>query len=53
MAENNNSSGMTVFSKLEKYDGTSDIKSWFQKFNRCCLIENKVEEAIKGQIILL
>ncbi len=53
MTENNNSSGMAVFSKLEKYDGTSDLKSWFQKFNRCCLIANKVEEAIKGQIILL
>ena len=54
MAEGNSSGLMAVFNKLEKYNGSNnDLKSWLQKFNRCCLIANKVEEAIKGQLILL
>ena len=44
---------MSVFNKLAKFDGTGDFKSWLQKFNRCCVITNKVEEEIKGQLILL
>ena len=44
---------MSVFNKLAKFDGTGDFKSWLQKFNRCCIITNKVEEEIKGQLILL
>ena len=44
---------MSVFNKLTKFDGTGDFKSWLQKFNRCCIITNKVEEEIKGQLILL
>ena len=54
MAEGNNSGTMAVFNKLEKYNGSNiDLKSWLQKFNRCCRIANKVEEEIKGQLILL
>ena len=44
---------MSVFNKLEKFNGDGDLKSWLQKFHRCCVISNKVEEAIKGQLILL
>ena len=51
MASNNNT--MTVFSKLEKFNGKEDLKSWFQKFNRCCTIAQKTEEDIKGQLIML
>lgn len=51
MAGNNNT--MAVFSKLEKFDGKGDLKSWFQKFNRCCTIAQKTEENIKGQLIML
>ena len=44
---------MAVFSKLEKFDGTGDLKSWLQKFNRCCLIAGKTENEIKGKLVML
>ena len=50
MATNNT---MAVFSKLEKFNGKGDLKSWFQKFNRCCTIAQKTEDDIKGQVIML
>ena len=50
MAASNN---LSIFNTLKKYDGTSDLKSWLQKFNRCCVLANKIEEEIKGKLILL
>ena len=44
---------MALFSKLEKYNGSEDLSSWLQKFNRCCMIADKNDDEIKGQLILL
>ena len=44
---------MSVFNKLEKFDGKDDLASWMQKFNRYCAIANKNGDDEKGQIIML
>ena len=44
---------MAVFSKLEKFDGKGDLKSWLQKFNRCCTIAQKTEDDMMGRLIML
>ena len=44
---------MALFSKLEKYNGSEDLSSWLQKFNRCCMIADKNDDVIKGQLIML
>ena len=44
---------MQVFSTLGKLNGSSDFAAWLTRFNRCCLLTNKNEDATKGQIIML
>ena len=44
---------MAIFTKLEKYDGTEDLTSWFKKFERCCTLANKNEDNVKGQLVML
>ncbi len=44
---------MSIFQKLEKYDGKEDLTMWFQKFERCCTLANKVEDNVKGQLVML
>ena len=44
---------MAIFTKLEKYDGTEDLTSWFKKFERCCTLANKDEDNVKGQLVML
>ena len=31
---------MSIFTKLEKYDGKEDLTSWFKKFERCSIASN-------------
>ena len=50
MATNN---FMSVFATLEKYDGTTDLCTWLQKFNRRCSIANKMEDDVRGKLIML
>ena len=44
---------MSIFAKLEKYDGKDDLATWFKKFERCCTLANKVEDNVKGQLVML
>ena len=44
---------MAVFNKLEKFTGSGDLASWLKKFNRCCVIAQKEEDEMKGQLIML
>ena len=44
---------MSIFAKLEKYDGKDDLATWFTKFERCCTLANKVEDNVKGQLVML
>ena len=47
-----------IFSTLEKFSDGSNatLTSWLRKFERCCIITNKVDATgsnIKGQLLLL
>ena len=42
-----------VFNKLEKYDGQKDLTEWFRNFERCCLVANKTDDTVKGQLLML
>ena len=44
---------MAIFAKLEKYDGKDDLATWFKKFERCCTLANKVEDNVRGQLVML
>lgn len=48
-------SGISIFQKLEKFSGRKedDIDSWLRGFNRCCVISNKSDDLVKGQLLLL
>ena len=50
MATNN---FMSVFANLEKYDGSTDLCTWLQKFNRRCSIAQKMEDDVRGKLIML
>ena len=42
-----------LFSNLEKFSGNSDLVAWLRQFERCCVVANKTEEPIKGQLLML
>ena len=44
---------MAIFGKLEKYNGSEDLATWLQKFNRCCAIADKMEDNVRGKLIML
>ena len=44
---------MSIFSKLDKFSGDENLSTWLNKFNRCCVIAQKHEDDVKGQIIML
>ena len=44
-----------VFSKLEKFtgNGSLDLCTWLRNFERCCVIAEKKDDFVKGQILML
>ena len=44
-----------VFSKLEKFTGSGslDLRTWLHNFERCCVIAEKKDDLVKGQILML
>ena len=44
-----------IFSKLEKFtgDGNVDLRQWLRNFDRCCVIAEKSEDLVVGQILML
>ena len=44
-----------IFSKLEKFtgDGNVDLHQWLRNFDRCCVIAEKSEDLVVGQILML
>ena len=44
-----------LFTKLGKFDAGDSValKSWLKKFDRCCGVANKVEQNVKGQLLML
>ena len=43
-----------LFSNLEKFSGTNvDLVSWLRQFDRCCVVANKTDDAVKGQLLML
>ena len=44
-----------IFSKLEKFtgDGNIDLRQWLRNFDRCCVIAEKSEDLVVGQILML
>ena len=44
-----------IFSKLEKFTGDGDINlhQWLRNFDRCCVIAEKSDDLVVGQILML
>ena len=44
-----------VFSKLEKFtgNGTVSLNRWLKNFERCCVITDKKDDLVQGQILML
>ena len=42
-----------LFSNIEKFTGTADLVSWIKQFDRCCVVANKTDDAVKGQLLML
>ena len=44
-----------VFSKLEKFtgNGTVNLHQWLKSFERCCVIADKKDDLVQGQILML
>ena len=44
-----------IFSKLEKFtgDGNVDLRQWLHNFDRCCVIAEKSDDLVVGQILML
>ena len=43
-----------LFANLEKFNGSNaDLIPWLRQFDRCCLVANKNEENVKGQLLLI
>ena len=44
-----------VFSKLEKFtgNGTVNLNQWLKSFERCCVIADKKDDLVQGQILML
>ena len=42
-----------LFSNLEKFTGNADLVSWIKQFDRCCVVANKTDNAVKGQLLML
>ena len=44
-----------IFSKLEKFtgDGNVDLHQWLCNFDRCCVIAEKSDDLVVGQILML
>ena len=43
------------FNKLDKYTGDDDVElsSWIKNFERCCIISNRHNEVVQGQLLML
>ena len=44
-----------VFSKLEKFTGNANVNlnEWLKSFERCCVIADKEDDLVRGQILML
>ena len=42
-----------VFNKWEKFSGNADLNTWLKNFKRCCVVTNKTDELVKGQLLML
>ena len=44
-----------VFSKLEQFtgDGGLDLRQWLRSFERCCVIADKDDDLVQGQILMM
>ena len=44
-----------IFGKLEKFtgDGDVDLHQWLRSFERCCLIAEKTDDLVQGQLLML
>ena len=44
-----------IFGKLAKFtgDGDVDLRQWLKSFERCCLIAEKTDDLVKGQLSML
>ena len=44
-----------VFSKLEKFtgNGSLELRTWLCNFERCCVIAEKKDDLVKGQILMV
>ena len=44
-----------VFSKLEKFtgNGSLDLRTWLPNFERCCVIADKKDDLVKGQLLMM
>ena len=42
-----------VFNKLEKFSGNADLNTWLKNFERCCVVTNKTDDLVKGQLLML
>ena len=43
-----------LFANLEKYNGTNvELTTWLRQFDRCCVVANKIDDLVKGQLLMI
>ena len=42
-----------VFNKLEKFSGSADLNRWLKFFERYCVVSNKTDDLVQGQLLML
>ena len=49
------SSFSVLFTRLERFSGssTTDLPTWLKNFDRCCVIANKTDDLVKGQLLMM
>lgn len=49
------SSFSVLFTRLERFTDSSstDLQTWLKNFDRCCVIANKTDDLVKGQLLMM
>ena len=45
-----------LFTNLGKFSNKEnglDLTGWFRQFDRCCVVANKTDDLVKGQLLML
>ena len=44
-----------LFTQLDKFTSNeaTDLATWLRNFERCCVVANKDDDTVKGQLLML